>query len=82
MKFLKADYPIKLINNVINEFWNETESTEDSYIIPPNLFKDEIRIAMVEIPYCDENEKKSKDFLKKVYNFTGNFKLVIIWKAR
>ena len=38
---------------------------------------------MVEIPCCEENEKKSKDFLKSFYNFTGdNFRLVITWKTR
>ena len=82
-KYLKVDYPIKFINNVINEFCNETESIEDSYIIPSNLFKEEKRVVMVEIPCCEKNEKKSKDFLKKLYNFTGdNFRLVITWKAR
>ena len=35
--YLKADYPIKFINSVVNEFCNETETTEDSYIIPTNF---------------------------------------------
>lgn len=38
-KFLKSDYTIKFINSIINEFCNETESKEDNYILPPNLFK-------------------------------------------
>ena len=29
------------------------------------LFKEEKRIVMVEILYCEENEIKSKNFLKK-----------------
>ena len=81
-EFLKADSLIKLINSVINESCNETESTEDSYIIPPNLFKEEKCIVMIKIPYCEKNEKKSKDFLKKVYSFRGyNFRLLITWKT-
>ena len=39
---------------------------------------------MAEIPYCEEgNKKKSKDFVKKFYKFTGdNFRLLITWKTR
>ena len=59
-KFLKADYPIKFINRLINNFFHETESTEDSYIIQLNLFKEEKRIVIDEIPYCEENENKSR----------------------
>ena len=76
-KYLKADHSIKFISNVIIEFCNETESTED------NLFKEEKRIVMVEIPCCEENQKKFKDFLKKFCNFTSdNFRSVIPWKTR
>ena len=31
--YLKTDCPIKFIKSIINEFSNETESTEDSYIV-------------------------------------------------
>ena len=65
-KFLKAGYPIKFINSVINESCNETESTEHSFIIPVNLFIEEKRIVMVEVLYCEENKEKSKGFLKKI----------------
>ena len=38
---------------------------------------------MAKISYCEENEKKSKSFLKKFYNFTDdNFRLVITWRTR
>lgn len=66
-KFLKSDYTIKFINSIINEFCNETESKEDNYILPPNLFKKEKCIIFIQIPYCEENENKSKYFLE---NFT------------
>ena len=69
--YLKTDCPIKFIKSIINEFSNETESTEDTYIV------------WEEIPHCGENEKKSIVFLKKIGNFTGDtFRLAITWKAR
>ena len=82
---MKADYPLKFINNVINEFRNDNnnQDKEDSFLIPPNFFDEEKGIIMVEIPYCEENEKKSKDFIKKFHSFTGDtFKLLITWKTR
>ena len=38
---------------------------------------------LVEIPYCELNEIKSKHFLKKFHKFTNNsFRTVITWKSR
>lgn len=65
--FFKGNYRRKFINSIINEFCNETESKEDNYILPPNLFKKEKCIIFIQIPYCEENENKSKYFLE---NFT------------
>ena len=49
----------------------------------PNVFKEETQIDMVEILYCEKNEKKSRNFLKKFYNFTGdNFRLLITRKIK
>ena len=61
-KFLKTDYSIKFIHSVINEFRNEYEKIVMKY---HKLFKEEKRIVMVEILYCEENEIKTKNFLKK-----------------
>ena len=37
----------------------------------------------VQVPFCEANEKKSKSFLNKSYNFANEkFKLIIIWKIR
>ena len=71
-KFLKSDYTIKFINSIINEFCNETENREDNYILPPNLFKKEKCIIIIEIPYCEENENRPKDFLE-------NFTTTLVW---
>ena len=40
-------------------------------------------LKFVEIPCCEPNEIKSKDFLKKFHKFTNNiFRMVITWKTR
>ena len=82
--FIKADYPLMFLNSVINQFKNpKKDEMDESYIIPPELFQEEKPIVMIEIPFCEENEKKSKDFIKKFHKFTNDsFRLIISWKTR
>ena len=52
-------------------------------IIPPQLFQIPKKILFLQLPFCEANEKRSKSFLNKFYNFTNeNFKLIIRWKTR
>ena len=82
-QYLKADYPLRFINSVINEFQKNKNTLEESFIIPPNFFEEEKPFISIEIPYCELNETKSKHFLKKFHTFTKeSFRLVIIWKTR
>ena len=38
---------------------------------------------LLKLPFCEQNEVKSKDFIKKFHKFTNsNFRLAIIWKTR
>ena len=51
-------------------------------IIPSQLFKIPKKILFLQLPFCEANEKRSKSFLNKFYNFTNNrFKLIIRWKT-
>ena len=43
---MKADYPLRLINSVVNQFQKSKEFGDESFIIPPTLFE----IKFVEIP--------------------------------
>ena len=56
---MKADYPLRLINNVINEFQKGKECRDESFIIPPSLFEITKPIVFVEIPCCELNEIKT-----------------------
>ena len=38
-KFMKADYPLRFINSVVNEFQKAKECGDESFIILPILFQ-------------------------------------------
>ena len=80
---MKADYPLRFINSVVNEFQKGKECGDESFIIPTSLFEIAKPLIFVEIPYCELNEIKSKHFLKKFHKFTNNsFRMVTTWKTR
>ena len=67
-KFSSAGYPMRFVNSVINDF----ESKEYDPKIPNYLFNDfeSKPIVLIDIPYCNENERASKQLLKKLKVFT------------
>ena len=76
---MKDGYPLRFVNNVINEFQKGKECGDECFTIPPTLFK----ITKPFIPYCELNEIKSKYFLKKFHKFTNNnFRMVITQETR
>ena len=87
-KFNKANFPLRFINNVVTQFNknmynNKERNEEDEMIIPPQLFEIPRKILFLQVPFCEANEKRSKNFLNKLYNFTNEkFKLIIRWKTR
>ena len=36
--FIKADYPLRFINNLNNEFQKDTDHGDENFIISPHLF--------------------------------------------
>ena len=47
------------------------------------MFEDEKPLNLLKLPFCEQNELKSKDFIKKCHKFTNNnFRLAISWKTR
>ena len=51
--------------------------------IPPQLFEIPKKMLFLQVPFGEANEKRSKIFLNKFYNFTNEkFKLIIRWKTR
>ena len=80
---MKADYPLRFINSVVNEFQKGKECGDESFTIPSSLFEITKPFTFVEIPYCELDEIKSKHFLQKFHKFTNNsFRNVITWKTR
>ena len=80
---MKADYPLRFISSVVNEFQKGKECGGESFIIPTSLFEIAKRLIFVEILYCELNEIKLKHFLKKFHKLTNNsFRMVITWKTR
>ena len=77
-KFLKADYPLRFINSVVNEFQKGKECGDESFIIPPSLFENTKPFIFTEIPYCEPNKIKSKRFLKIFHKFTNNSLVTIL----
>ena len=67
-----------------NSTYNNNErNEEDEIIIPPKLFEFPKKMLFLQVPFCEANEKRSKSFLNKFYNFTNEkFKLIIRWKTR
>ena len=86
-KFIKADYPKAFINSVITQFnreeVNKETVEEDEPLIPPDFFEVEKPFQLLYLPYCEKNEAKSKDFIKKFHQFTNNsYRIAISWKTR
>ena len=80
---MKADYPLRFINSVVNEFQKGKEYGDESFIIPTSLLEIAKPLIFVEIPYYELNEIKSKHFLKKFHKLNNNiFRMVITWKGR
>ena len=89
-KYKKAGFPIRFIDSVIRQFESriETDTTnqeEESFIIPPYLFEENTSkpFILLELPFCESNELKSKTFLKKFHKFTNsNFSIAVKWKTK
>ena len=72
---------MRFLNSVINDF----ESKEYDPTIPNYLFNDfeSKPIVLIDIPFCNENERVSKQLLKKLKVFTKEkYDFRIAWKTK
>ena len=59
------------------------QNNEEELIIPSCFFEVEPPFLLLKLPYCEKNETKSKDFIRKFHEFTNNqFQLAISWNTR
>ena len=63
---MKADYLLRFINSVLNEFQKGKNCRDESFIIPPSLFEITKAFIFTEIPYCELNKIKSKYFFEEI----------------
>ena len=90
-KFSSVGYPLPFIANVIHTFKedniidqnNVINDNDDEPLTPPYFFKVNKRFILLKLPFCQNNEIKSKHFLKKFHHFTNdNFDIAISWETR
>ena len=76
---------MKFVCSIINNFVNPvtTVEEEDQPLIPPYFFEQPAPFVLIEVPYCPENERHSKYFLRKLKSFIPlECTLVIKWITR
>ena len=81
-KFVQADYPKPFVQSVIRIFEEKQKPQLTTTQINPEPETVKTKIYF-EIPFCEENEKLSKHFLKKFGKFTGErYTAVVSWQTR
>ena len=85
-KFEKACYPQQFVKSVFRDYNNKKLQKEqlpmndDELLIPENFFETPKPTIMMEIPFCQENEKTLKRFLTRFHQFTKNtYKINVKW---
>ena len=77
-KFLKADFPRKVIENTINNF-----SNVDEELMIPRWFFDLRKTVVINLPFSNKNEHFWETFWKKLeYYSNGKIKFNIIWAKK
>ena len=83
-------YHLPFIDNVIRIFKedniadqnNVIDDKDDEPFIPPYFFEVNNRFILLKLVFCQNNEIKSKHFLKKIHYFTkNNVDIAISWEA-
>ena len=77
-KCTSVDYPLPFIDNVIGTFKkdnivdqnNVIDDNDDEPPILPYFFEVNKRFILLKLPLCQNNQIKSKHFLKKFHHFT------------
>ena len=73
-KFLNAGFPKKFVLSTIDNFINPRPrpEEEDLPLIPSYFFSAPPPFILVELPYCPENERQSKHFIRKLKSFLNS----------
>ena len=80
---MKADYFLRFIDSVIDEFQKGKYYGDVSFIIPLDSFGISKPFISVEIPYCELDEIKPKYILKKFHKFIDyGLRAIKTWETR
>ena len=84
-KFVLAGFPPRFVDSVIRNFINPkpADVDEDLPLIPPFFFESSPPFFLVELPFCTENERLSKHFIRKIKSFLNlECTVVIKWTTK
>ena len=72
-KYVKAGFPKKFVSSTIDNFINPKPrlDEEDIPLIPTFFFAAPTPFILVDLPYCAENERQSKHFIRKLKSFVN-----------
>lgn len=59
---MEADYPLRLIKSVVNEFQKGKECEDDSFIVPSSMYEIKKSFISIEKPYTELKETKENIF--------------------
>ena len=82
---MTAGFPEKILKSVIANFVNPKpgEDEEDLPLIPSFFFEEPSPFILVELPFCPENERLSKHFIRKLKSFIEvECQIVVKWTTR
>ena len=84
LKFVTAGFPVKFVNSVIRNFQNPQQDKDDDLpLIPSFFFEKPPPFVLIELPYCPQNERLSKYFIRKIKSFLDEeCTIVVKWITR
>ena len=79
-KFKSMFYPLLFVDNVIRTFKERkigdqnkvTDDNDDERFIPPSFFEVNKRFILLKLPFCQKNEIKSNNNMKKKFIILQN----------
>jgi hypothetical protein len=77
-KYNKADYPPRFVDSVIKSFEEKQSNT-----VQDKREEDQKPFVLIRIPFCEKNEKISRNFLSKIKELTQDkVSFTILWQSK
>ena len=79
-KFVIAGFPIKFVDSVIRNFQKPQQDKDDDLPLIPPFFFENPPFILIELPYCPQNERLSKYFIRKIKSFLLDEECTVVIK--